>query len=183
MQSKWRYATFDKICHHTAIFARFVFRGLLDAIRTGFGIVPVRSDAPALFNLVVSKKQLHPIWLFGELMWVPLSRFVSNANNCEVITNRYHVIIQEFRNKDTNWWSCGNCNIKQLVSVGICFACSRETKTGLGLWTPSYAICECSLKLILKAVTPKKRIYIYFFFVNANRNLALSLATHRSLSL
>jgi len=35
-------------------------------------------------------------------------------------------------------------------------------KTGLGLWTPSYAVCECSLKLILKEVTPKKRIYIFF---------------------
>ena len=32
-------------------------------------------------------------------------------------------------------------------------------KTGLGLWTPSYAVCECSFKLILKEVTPEN---VYF---------------------
>ena len=88
MQSKWRYATFDRISHHTAIFARIIFRRPLDAICTGFGIVSVRKDAPAWFNYVVIKEQLHPIRLFGELKWVTFFRFLSDANNCEVVTNR-----------------------------------------------------------------------------------------------
>ena len=82
-QKPYNKSFIDQVC--SVKMAGYWPRSFLASLCTGFGIVSVRREAPEWLNWVVIKEQLHPIRLLGELKKVTLFRFLSDANNCEVV--------------------------------------------------------------------------------------------------